>query len=149
MLDRVVNMLEILNIPGFWIWLWFWICQGSEYTGVTQSSECLWISLDNFWIWLIMSEYARMLNTYSTLLEPVSLRSEFAIFGKCAKMKLHNFRKTLYCRCLRGLWIYLRSWIYQGFEYGSGSRYTRVLNITEFWLYQGSEYIRVLNMPGF
>ena len=68
---------------------------------------------------------------------------------KCAKKNLHYFRKTLCRRCLRELWIYLRSWIYQRSEYGSGSEYGRVLKIREFWIYQGFKYVRVLNMPGF
>ena len=95
-----------------------------------------------------------MLNTNSTLFRPVSLMTKFAIFGKCAKKKLHNFCKTLYRRCLRGLWIYLRSWIYQGSEYGSSSRYIRGLHIPGFWIWlwfwicQSSEYARVLNIPG-
>ena len=67
---------RVLNIPGFWI------CKGSEYTKITQASECVWISLDNSWICLIMFEYARMLNTNSTLFQPVLLRLQFAIFKK-------------------------------------------------------------------
>ena len=57
---------------------------------------------------------------------------------------MHYFRKTLCRRCLRELWIYLRSWIYQRSEYGSGSEYGRVLKILEFWIYQGFKYVRVL-----
>ena len=134
---------RVLNMPGFWI------CQATEYTWVTQASECAWISLVNSWICLIMSEYATMFNTNSTFLQPVSLRSQFAIFEKSAKKNLHYFHKMLYRRCLTGLWICLRSWIYQGFEY------TRVLNMSGFWIYQGSEYPWIipeyawlyLNMP--
>ena len=46
-------------------------------------------------------------------------------------------------------------WIYQGHEYASGSEYARVLNKPEFWISQGSEYTKVLkphlvlNLPGF
>ena len=176
MFEEVVNMHEVLNIPGFWIsqgseytrvWIYqgseyarvlniigfwifqgseyarvlnrpgFWIYQGFEYTGVTQTSDCAWISLDKSWICLIMSEYARMLNTNLTLLLPVSLTLEFTIFENGAKKNLHYFRKTLYRRCLEKLWICLRSWICQG------SEYTRALNISEFLVCQ------VLNMPGF
>ena len=150
MFEEVVNMHEVLNIPGFWIsqgseytrvWIYqgseyarvlniigfwifqgseyarvlnrpgFWIYQGFEYTGVTQTSDCAWISLDKSWICLIMSEYARMLNTNLTLLLPVSLTLEFTIFENGAKKNLHYFRKTLYRRCLEKLWICLRSWI--------------------------------------
>ena len=44
---------------------------------------------------------------------------------------------------MTGLWVYLRSWIYQG------SKYTRDLYIPRFWICQGCQYIRVLNMPWF
>ena len=138
-----------LNVAGFWI------CQVSEYTrvlnipGFTQSSECVWISLDTSWICLIMSQYDRMLNTNSTLLRPASVRSQFPIFENSAKKNLHYFRKTLCRRCLTGLWICLRSWIHQGSEYGSGFKYAIIaLHIPLFWIYQGSECTRVLNMPG-
>ena len=47
-----------------------------------------------------------------------------------------------------------RFWIYQGHEYASRSEYARVLNKAGFWMYQdseyasGSEFARVLNMSG-
>ena len=44
----VLDMALILNMPGFWI------CKGSEYTKITQVSECVWISLDNSLIYLIV-----------------------------------------------------------------------------------------------
>ena len=193
MFEEVVNMHEVLNIPGFWIsqgseytrvWIYqgseyarvlniigfwifqgseyarvlnrpgFWIYQGFEYTGVTQTSDCAWISLDKSWICLIMSEYARMFNTNLTLLLPVSLTLQFVIFENGAKKNLRYFRKTHYRRFLKKLWICLRSWIYQC------SKYTRALNISEFlvcqvlimpgfWIYYSSEYVSVLNMLGF
>ena len=40
-------------------------------------------------------------------------------------------------------------WIYQGHEYASGSEYARVLNKPGFWIYQGSDMRLVLNLPGF
>ena len=46
-------------------------------------------------------------------------------------------------------------WIYQGHEYASGSKYTRVLTKPGFWICQVSEYTKVLNtrlvmnLPGF
>ena len=45
-------------------------------------------------------------------------------------------------------------WIYQDPEYASGSEHARVLNKPGFWIYQGpeyasgSEFARVLNMSG-
>ena len=77
----------------------------------------------------------RMLTTNSTLLRPVSLRSQLAIFENKAKKNLHYFRKTLYRRCLTELSIFLE-----------------VLNISVFWIWlwfwicEGSEYARVLNI---
>ena len=53
MSERVVNILEVLNILGFWIWLWFWIFQGSEYTTV--------MNMPGFWIYQGY-EYARVLD---------------------------------------------------------------------------------------
>ena len=72
---QVSEYVMVLNIPGFWIY------HSSEHTGVTQASECAVISLDTSWICLVMTEYARMLNTNSTLLGPVSWRSGFVIFA--------------------------------------------------------------------
>ena len=116
----------------------FWIYQGSKYgsgteyvsTGVIEASECAW-----------------MLNTNSTLLRPVSLRSQFTIFENKAKKNLHYFRQTLYRGFLRKMWICLRFWIYQGSEYGSGFQYARVLHIPGFGIWQFSECTRVLNVP--
>ena len=51
-LDRVLNMLLILYMPGFCIY------QSSEYAGVTQGSEYPSIIPEYAWISLIMSEYA-------------------------------------------------------------------------------------------
>ena len=90
---------------------------GSEYTRITQPSECVWMSMDNSLICLIMSEYGRIMNTNLTLLRLVSLRSQFAIFENSLKKNLRYFRKKLCLRCLAGLWICYRSWIYQGSEY--------------------------------
>ena len=153
---RVLNMALVLKIPGNcfyqdfeyasvlyipWFWIFqvseeakflnkseFWTCQGSEYTRVTQASEYVWIFLGNSWICMIISEYATMLNTNSTLLQPVSLRSQFSIFEISVKKDLYYFLKTLYRRCLTGLWVYLRSWVYQG------SEYARDLYIPRFWI---------------
>ena len=69
--------------------------------------------------------------------------SQFSIFENSVKKNLHYFRKRLFRRCLTGLWICLRSWIYQG------SEYVMVPNMPWFWIYKGSEYSRVLNMQGF
>ena len=80
----------------------FWIYPGPENIGVTQA-DCVWISLNNSWICLIISEYVEMSNTNLTLLPPVSLRSQFSIFENSARKNLHCFRKTLYRRCLTGL----------------------------------------------
>ena len=94
----------------------------------------------------------RTLNTNSTLLRPVSLRSQFPIFENSAKKNLHYFRKTIYCRCWAGLWIclkYTKVLNISGFWICQGSKYAKFLNIPGFWIYQGSEYARVLNMPGF
>ena len=52
-LQRDVNIFEVPNIPGFWIWLWFWICQGSEYARV--------LNISGFWIYQ-GSKYVRVLN---------------------------------------------------------------------------------------
>ena len=52
MFDWILNMLRVLNIPGFWIH------QGFEYSRVTQGSEHAWIFLNNSWIYLIMPQYA-------------------------------------------------------------------------------------------
>ena len=90
-----------------------------------------------------------MLNINFTLLQPVSLRSQFAIFENSSKKNLHCFRKTFNRKCLTELWICLRTWICQGSKYCSGSKYARVLHILGFLIYQGSQYARVLNMPGF
>ena len=127
---------KFLNMSGFWIY------HGSEYTGITQACECGIISLDTSWICLVMTEYARMLNTNSTLLQRVSWRSEFAIFKKCAKKNLHYFHKTCY-------------YVWEGCEYTCNSEYTNIvnmdlfLNMTGSWIYQGSEYTRILNISGF
>ena len=96
-----------------------------------------------------MSEDARMLNNNLILLHPVSLRLQFPIFGNSVKKNLHYFRKILYHRRLTGLWTCLRSWMYQDFEYASGSKYARVLYMPGFWIYQGSQNAKVLNIPGF
>ena len=53
MFARVVNILEILNIPAFWMWFWFWIYQNSEYARVPN--------MKGFWI-CQGSEYTRVLN---------------------------------------------------------------------------------------
>ena len=59
---------------------------------------------------------------------------------------VNNFCTMLHQRCLTGLWICLRFWVSQSFEY------TSVLNMPGFciclwfWIYQGSKYTRVLNM---
>ena len=97
------------NFPGtdfvsiMYVKYWgFWIYPGPENIGVTQA-ECVWISLNNSWICLIISEYVEMSNTNLTLLPPVSLRSQFSIFENSARKNLHCFRKTLYRRCLTGL----------------------------------------------
>ena len=47
----VLDMGLILNMAGSWIY------QGSEYTKVTQASGCAWISLNNSWKCVIISEY--------------------------------------------------------------------------------------------
>ena len=132
---------KVLNMSGFWIYQYseyskvlnipqLWIFQGSEY--LFQGSEyAMVLNLSGFWIyrdykgfWLclhcswVIPEYARVLNTNSTLLQPVSLRSQFAIFENSVKKNLHYFRKTIYRRCLRKMWICLGSWIYQNSEYG-------------------------------
>ena len=120
--------VRVLNIPGFWI---YWGHIG------------FWISLDSFWICLTMSEYVRLLNSSLTFLRQVWRSSQFAMFENSAKKNFHYFCKTLYHRCLKGLWISLSSSIYQGFKY------LKVLNIPEFRKFQGSEYTRVLNMPAF
>ena len=178
MLYRVVNMLEVLNLPVLLIWLWFWICQSSEYTRglnipgfwickaseytkVTQTSECVWISLDNSRICLVMFEYARMLSTNSTLFRSVLLRLQFAIFKNIVQKRI----------CI----IFAKrsiAYVWQGCQYAWDSEYTRVLNmplvlnmpgfcicqgseyarvldIPRFWICQVSEYVRVLNIPGF
>ena len=126
---------KFLNMSGFWIY------HGSEYTGITQACECGIISLDTSWICLVMTEYARMLNTNSTLLQRVSWRSEFAIFKKCAKKNLHYFHKTCY-------------YVWEGCEYTCNSEYTNIvnmdlfLNMTGSWIYQGSDYTIILNISG-
>ena len=137
----------VLNIPGFWIYqgseyAWvlnmprFWIYHGSQYTGVTQASECAWISLDNSWICLIMSEYARIFNTNSTLLRLVSLRFQFSI-----REYAWDREYTRILDMALVLVLHMPGFcIYQGFEY------TRVLNMLGFWIYQGFEYARLLNI---
>ena len=45
-------------LTGFWMCFWFWIYQSSEYAKVMQGCECVWICLNNSWIYLIVSEYA-------------------------------------------------------------------------------------------
>ena len=132
---RVVNMpgfwiyqyseySRVLNIPQFWIFQGSeYLFQGSEYAMVLNLSGC-WIyrGYTGFWLCLhcswVIPEYARVLNTNSTLLQPVSLRSQFAIFENSVKKNLHYFRKIIYRRCLRKMWKCLGSWIYQGSEYG-------------------------------
>ena len=133
---QATGYTRVLNMPRFWI------CQGSEYTRVTQACECGIISLDTSWICLAMTEYARMLNTNSTLLQRVSWRSEFALFKKCAKKNLHYFYKTIY-------------YVWEGCKYTCNPEYTSILNMDLFlnmkgsWIYQGSEYTRILNISGY
>ena len=150
-----------LNVAGFWI------CQVSEYTrvlnipGFTQSSECVWISLDTSWICLIMSQYDRMLNTNSTLLRPASVRSQFPIFENSAKKICTIFAKRSvadvwqdceyawgpeYIRVLNMALVLNMPWLLCTYHC---SEYTRVLNVPGFWICQDAEYIRLLNMPGF
>ena len=50
MFNKLLKMLWVLNVAGFWIWF-SCICKG--YTEFWMS-ECLAISLNNFWIFLNM-----------------------------------------------------------------------------------------------
>ena len=58
-LDRVLNVSYVLNMPEFWVW------QGSEYARVTQGSKYGWVCLNRTWICLNISEFTgigRVLN---------------------------------------------------------------------------------------
>ena len=132
MFGWIVNMLEVLSMPGFWTY------QGSEYTGVTQTSECALISLHHSWICLFMSDYARMLNTNSILLWPVSLISELAIFEKKVQKRI----------CIIFVKFSIAD-VWEGCEYTWSPENTRVLNMalvpnmSAFWIHQNSEYTGV------
>ena len=151
-LTELSIFLEVLNISVFWIWLWFWICEGSEYARVLNITRLDRLLNVSEYPWIIPEECFNMPKCWA-LTRPYSDRSRegcnLTYLKNSAKRNLHYFRKTLYGRCVRGLWVYLQSWIYQRSEYGSGSEYRRVMNIPCFWIYQGSEYVRILNMPGF
>ena len=134
----VLNMSGlVLIMPVFWIQQGseysrvpnmsrFWICHGSKYTrGLNTLRSHRLLIVPEYTC--VIPEYAKMLNVNSTLLRPVSLKSQFAIFENSVKKNLHYFRKALCRRCLRKLWMCLRSWTYQGSKYGSGSKYARVL----------------------
>ena len=127
----------------------FWICQDFEYTRFTQATVCSWMSKDSSSIDLFISENARILNTNLILLLVVSLRSQFSILEKSAKRNLDSFCKMLYGRCLTGRWICFRCSICQGWEYGSASKYARVLYIPVLRIFEGCEYTIVPNMRWF
>ena len=54
------KLYPLISLTKFWICLWYWICEGTEYTMVTQCSDYVWICLNNFWISQIMAEYTRI-----------------------------------------------------------------------------------------
>ena len=115
---------RVLNIPRFRI------CQGSEYTRVLNTlGLCIRFLNVPEYPWIIPKYALLCLNIAEcwTLIRPVLLRLQFVIFGNSAKKYFHYFRKPVYHRCLRKMWISLRSWIYQDSENGSGSEYVRVL----------------------
>ena len=156
---------RVLNIPRFWIYQGskyvrvlsmrsFLMYQGSVYTGVIQTFECFLISLDNSWICLIMSKYARMLNTNWLYCDRSRWGRNLANLKKRAKKNLHYFHKALFVD------------VWEGCEYTCGPKYTRVLNgalvlyakvldilgswiWVWFWICQGSEYTIILNISGF
>ena len=131
MFDRVVNMLEIMNIPGFWIWLWFKIWQGSLYTMV--------LNMPGFWIYQGF-ENPRVLNI-----------PEFQRHFNVPKCQWIIPENAWLCLNIPKCWPLIRAypWDFEGSEYGSGFEYTKVLYIPGFWIYQFSEYVGVLNMPVF
>ena len=110
--------------------------------------ECLGKTMEITWRYHVISNSQatfeaqfiwRLSSTGTELKKSVAYKK--TLFENSAKKNLHYFRKTFYRRCLTGLWVYLRSWIYQG------SKYTRVLNIPGLWICQGSECTSILNMP--
>ena len=93
--------------------------------------------------------FTLLLKANSILLRPVPVKSYFVKFRNGAKKNLNYFCKALHGRCLTGFWIYLRSWIYQGTEIGSGFNYAKVLHVAGFWICESSELVRSLNLAGF
>ena len=106
------------------------------------------MSEDSSWMYLIMSENGRILNTNLILLRVVLLRSQLVLYERSAKKSLYCFCKTLYCWSLAKWWICIRYAIYQSWEYRSASKYARVLYIPRFWICWDSQYTKALNISG-
>ena len=126
MFDRVVNMLEIMNITGFWIWLWFKIWQGSVYNMV--------LNIPGFWIYQGF-ENARVLNI-------PGLQRHLNV-PKCQWIIPDN---AWLCLNIPGCWPLIRAYAWD-FEYIKVLNMALVLYISGFWICQFSECTRVLNVP--
>ena len=77
-MPQVLNMLgfwiyqsskyaSVINIPGFWICLWFWMCQASEYDRVTQDSKYAWMCLIPEYPWSNQNGFALTFPHYNLL----------------------------------------------------------------------------------
>ena len=144
---------RVLNIPGVWIY------QGSEYAGVIQAFECAWISLDNSWTCLIVSEYPRMLNSNLSYCDrscedcnlpylKIVQKNICIILVKCSIEDVWQGCEHAWDPEYRVLNMALVLNI-PGFCIYKKSECSRVPNMPGFWIYQRSEYVSALNIPGF
>ena len=120
---------RVPNIPQLTIY------QGSEDAGFTQVSECAGISLHNFWICIIMSEYAcifmnipaflwicltlsEWLLSYIPLLKPSNLKALLFIervvtcFNEIYSFKEHEMTVLCSCRDFNKILKYLKLVVY-------------------------------------
>ena len=106
--ERVLNMPRVLNMSG----LWTSIYQGSEYARFTRGSEYAWISLNNSWICLILSECIGLwICQGSVYTRVLNMPGFYRVLGKLSIVNVS-----------------------QGSEYPSSSECAGVLNILGIWI---------------
>ena len=117
MFDRLLMMLWVLNLPGFWIWDGF-----------------IWKGCTKFWICLNMAQYASIMSEYALM---------FLIMPENGWMLLDVTKYAW--KCLNKLFWLCQGSQYtlssQIFDiYASGIKYARVLNI---WWYSYNNIVSI------
>ena len=138
-LHSILDISEVLNMPGFWIWL----------HKVLNMPQYGWIYLNKTWICLNMSEFT-IINRF---LNMVTVRvNGYLLTDRCMQNPIYYLRWSALEKLCKKL--NLKSW--EGYEYVSDFKYVRVLNIRKFPLiWQRSEYAlgcnygKVLIVQGF